>query len=383
LDAACHIGSDGQLHQFSWLPQSRFSDQFLQLFLLLIIPPLMNAFSDIGEILTSFLDSLPWPALLLSEQGEVTFINKQLRQRKSIQGVTSDTRLERLFPEYYGALQSTHPWLVTQDADLVNSQTGAHEQLCLRRLPLGACLIVAEHPQARGFDLGSAQTARLASLGFMVAGVCHEVANPLTAIHSMVQLLQSSTPLAPETLKRGLENIASNVRRLLNISKKLNDFSRSGTEDASLLHLDQPLAEALQNARQDAQFRDIEVEHQAAPELWVMGNGDQLEQVFANIFLNAAQAMNGQGMLRVTSHKPNPLQVEVTIHDSGPGIAPGHLARLFEPFFTTKPTGQGTGLGLAICNEIIIEHGGSVRAENHPQGGACFLVTLPLHQYRS
>lgn len=343
----------------------------------------MNAFSDIGEILTSFLDSLPWPALLVNDQGEVTFINKELRQRKRIQGVIADTRLEQLFPDYYGALQGTQPWLATQDADITDPLSGARAQLCLRRLPLGACLIVSEHPHAREFDLGSAQTARLASLGFMVAGVCHEVANPLTAIHSMVQLLQSSTPLAPETLERGLENIAANVRRLLNISKKLNDFSRSGSEEMALLRLDQPLAEALQNARQDALFRDIQVEHRAAPDLWIMGNGDQLEQVFANIFLNAAQAMNGQGVLRVTSQTLNPLQVEVAIHDSGPGIAPGHLARLFEPFFTTKPAGQGTGLGLAICNEIVIEHGGSMRAENHPQGGACFHVTLPLHQYRS
>lgn len=342
----------------------------------------MNAFSDIGEILTSFLDSLPWPALLVNDQAEVTFINKELRQRKRIQGVIADTRLEQLFPDYYRALQGAQPWLVTQDADLVDPLSGAREQLCLRRLPLGACLIVSEHPQARGFDLGSAQTARLASLGFMVAGVCHEVANPLTAIHSMVQLLQSSTPLAPETLERGLENIAANVRRLLNISKKLNDFSRSGNEEMTLLRLDQPLAEALQNARQEVLFRDIEVEHRAAPDLWVMANGDQLEQVFANIFLNAAQAMHGQGVLRVVSQTLNPLQVEVAIHDSGPGIAPGHLARLFEPFFTTKPAGQGTGLGLAISNEIVIEHGGSMRAENHPLGGACFYVTLPLHQYR-
>lgn len=343
----------------------------------------MNAFSDIGEILTSFLDSLPWPALLANEQGEVTFINKELRRCKRIQGIITDTRLQQLFPDYYGALQGAQPWLASQDADFVNPHTGIRQQLCLRRLPLGACLIITEYPHAREFDLGSAQTARLASLGFMVAGVCHEVANPLTAIHSMVQLLQSSTLLAPETLERGLENIAANVRRLLNISKKLNDFSRSGSEDISLLRLDQPLAEALQNARQNVLFRDIQVEHHAAPEFWIMGNGDQLEQVFANIFLNAAQAMNGQGVLRIMPHKPNPLQIEVAIHDSGPGIAPGHLARLFEPFFTTKPAGQGTGLGLAICNEIIIEHGGSVRAENHSQGGACFYITLPLHQYRS
>src|SRR5918912_1598250 len=78
---------------------------------------------------------------------------------------------------------------------------------------------------AGDFALNEAQTARLAALGFMVAGVCHEVANPLTAVHSMVQLLQSR-PLPPETLERGLANIAANVQRVLAITRKLNDFSR-------------------------------------------------------------------------------------------------------------------------------------------------------------
>jgi two-component system NtrC family sensor kinase len=341
----------------------------------------MNAFSDIGEILTSFLDDLPWPALLVSETGQVTFINRELRLRRRIDGVISDTRLSQLFPEYYRALTGDTPWLTPQDADVVNADTAVRERVCVRRLPLGSCLIVSEPPRVREFDLRAAQTARLAALGFMVAGVCHEVANPLTAIHSMVQLLQSSTPLSREILERGLDNIATNVKRVLNISKRLNDFSRS-SEEMTLLRLDQPLAEALQNARQGGPFSEIEVVRNTQPELWILGNCDQLEQVFANIFLNAAQAMGGRGQLHITGRRSNLLQAEVAIRDSGPGIAPGHLQRLFEPFFTTKPAGQGTGLGLAICNEIVIEHGGSLRAENHAEGGACFYLTLPLHEGR-
>jgi two-component system NtrC family sensor kinase len=341
----------------------------------------MNAFSDIGEILTSFLDDLPWPALLVNEAGHVTFINRELRLRRRIDGVVTDTRLSRLFPEYYRALTGDTPWLTPQDADVVNVDTAARERVCVRRLPFGACLIVSEHPRVREFDLRAAQTARLAALGFMVAGVCHEVANPLTAIHSMVQLLQSSTPLSREILERGLDNIATNVKRVLNISKRLNDFSRR-SEELTLLRLDHPLSAALQNARQSGSFSEIEVVRDNQAELWILGNSDQLEQVFANIFLNAAQAMNGRGRLHITSRKFNPLQAEVAIRDSGPGIAPGHLQRLFEPFFTTKPAGQGTGLGLAICNEIVIEHGGSLRAENHAEGGACFYLTFPLHEGR-
>lgn len=233
------------------------------------------------------------------------------------------------------------------------------------------------HPPQPEPDLGDPQVARLASLGFMVAGVCHEVANPLTAVHSMVQLLQSSTPLSPETLASGLENIAANVQRVLNITRTLNDFSRAGATERARVAIDLPITSARQNALQHALFREVEIHITAAPELQVFAVADQIEQVFANILLNAAQAMNGAGCIHITSRRTDDKFVEVAMHDSGPGIAPGYLLRLLEPFFTTKPAGQGTGLGLAISNEIVMEHGGSLHVENHPQGGACVYVLLP------
>ena len=93
-----------------------------------------------------------------------------------------------------------------------------------------------------------------------------------------------------------------------------------------------------------------------------------------------AQAMDGAGTVTIESCRLTTGDACVSIRDTGPGIAPGHLARLFEPFFTTKPTGSGTGLGLAISNEIVLEHGGSLDAENYAAGGACFHVRLPLSE---
>lgn len=342
----------------------------------------MNALSDIGEILTSFFDELPWPALLLNEDGNVTFMNREMTARHRFAAPAVGIHLSELFPDYLRVLKGTPPWLTPQDVDAAPGRSGHSERICVRRLPLGSCLIVSEVWQPREVDPGGTQTARLAALGFMVAGVCHEVANPLTAIHSMTQLLQATRPLPPQTLERGLANISANVRRVLNITRKLNDFSRSGIEEKRPLRLEEPVLEALQNAQQDALFREIETTHRVDRELWIVGNSDQLEQVFANIFLNAAQAMCGRGRLLVSSRAPDQLHAEVSIRDTGPGIAPGHLPRLFEPFFTTKSPGLGTGLGLAISNEIVIEHGGSLRAENHPAGGACFHVVLPLYQRR-
>lgn len=226
-------------------------------------------------------------------------------------------------------------------------------------------------------DLDMAQTARLAALGFMVAGVCHEVANPLTAIHSMVQLLQSGS-LPPETLERGLANIAANVQRVLAIARKLNDFSRVGHAARCVIPVDEPVVEALANLRQDPLFRAIEIEHVRCPDVSVFGVREQLAQVYSNVLMNAAQAMEGRGRIAIEAKRAASDIAEVSIRDTGPGIAPGYLARLFEPFFSTKSPGRGTGLGLAISNEIVLEHGGTMRAENHPEGGACFRIALPL-----
>lgn len=342
----------------------------------------MNAFSDISDILASFIDGLPWPALLVSESGEVTFINHQMKAQGHLPAIQTGAHLSVVCPHFYSALQGTLPWLTPQDVDARNLQTGAQQRISVRRLPLGACMLITERTRVE-FDLGSAQTARLASLGFMVAGVCHEVSNPLTAIHSMVQLLQSSGSLQPDTLERGLNNIAANVQRVLNITRRLNDFSRSGIDQKTLLPVSQPVTEALQNTQQHALFHNIAVEQSVEPDLWIMGVADQLEQVIFNILLNAAQAMNGNGRILVAACAKKGARVEISVRDSGPGIAPGHLPRLLEPFFTTKPSGQGTGLGLAICNEIVAEHGGTLRADNHPGGGACFTVMLPAYERRA
>jgi two-component system NtrC family sensor kinase len=168
------------------------------------------------------------------------------------------------------------------------------------------------------------------------------------------------------------------VQRVLAITRKLNDFSRASQEARRVVAIDDPVVEALQSVRQDPLFRAIDIDHIRAPELRVACVRDQLAQVYANVLMNAAQAMEGRGQIVVEAKQVNDALAEIAIRDSGPGIAPGHLSRLFEPFFTTKASGHGTGLGLAISNEIVIEHGGAMRAENHPAGGACFHVLLPL-----
>jgi C4-dicarboxylate-specific signal transduction histidine kinase len=210
----------------------------------------------------------------------------------------------------------------------------------------------------------------------MVAGVCHEVSNPLAAIDSMVQILRSPRGTAPEMLERGLASISSNIARVLAITRTLTDFSRVREGARKSVALAQIVEETASLFRHRAGAPGVTVEVAVAPELAALAEPSQLEQVVFNVLLNAAQAMGGQGRVTVSGARRGD-RVSLAIRDEGPGIAPEHLGRIFEPFFTTKPEGAGTGLGLTISCEIVHELGGELRAENHPEGGACFVVELP------
>jgi C4-dicarboxylate-specific signal transduction histidine kinase len=222
----------------------------------------------------------------------------------------------------------------------------------------------------------NAQTQRLAALGFMVAGVCHEVSNPLAAVHSMLQILQSKRGVTPDTMEKGLASISANVARVLAITRKLGDFSRVGTDLPVPVYVDAAMEEALALLRHSSQGAGVQVTYREAPKARVLARPAMLQQVLFNIVQNAAQAMNGAGAIDAEARIED-RAVRIRIHDSGPGIADDLLPRVFEPFFTTKAPGEGTGLGLAISYEIAHELGGTIRASNHPQGGACFDVVLP------
>ena len=224
----------------------------------------------------------------------------------------------------------------------------------------------------------NAQTQRLASLGFMLAGVCHEVANPLSAVYSMVQILQSKRGVTPETLEKGLASIASNIARVLAITRKLGDYSRVTDEAPVPIAIDDAVESVSSLLRHTPCGHAIGFTYRGAPGIQVRARTGELQQVLFNVVLNSAQAMQDAGRIEIEARPGADGILRVSIRDTGPGIAPEHLARVFDPFFTTKVPGEGTGLGLAISYEIVHELGGTIHASNHPQGGACFEVALPI-----
>ena len=231
-------------------------------------------------------------------------------------------------------------------------------------------------PPAPEASPANAQTQRLASLGFMLASVCHEVSNPLAAISSMVQILQSKRGVTPETVDKGLASIASNIARVLAITKKLGDFSRVTGDAPAPVAIDDAVDAAAALLRHSPAGQGVGVDYAGAPGAAVLARPGQLQQVMFNIFLNAAQAMDGAGRIDARA-RTDGARIALSIRDAGPGLPAAHLGRIFDPFFTTKQPGEGTGLGLAISYEIVHELGGTLRASNHPSGGACFQLQLP------
>jgi signal transduction histidine kinase len=324
------------------------------------------------------LDSLPLPLILLDEGGDVMYCNCAMRGK--LPHASSGTSLRSVMPDYHAAFSGNlkHPRSVS-----VTRHCGAvslHERLVLSRSPLGTFLAVFDETEFVERASADAQSSRHASLGFMVAGVCHEVSNPLSAIHSMVQILQSKRAVSRETLDKGLANIAANIGRVLAITRKLGDYSRVGTEQPAPVGVDESVEEAASLLRHTSSGASVGFDYSGAPGVQVLARPGQLKQVVFNILLNAAQAMQGNGRIEALAAAGTDGRVVLNIRDDGPGILPQDLTHVFEPFFTTKPGGEGTGLGLAISFEIIHELGGSMCASNNPDRGACFRVELPLHR---
>jgi PAS domain S-box-containing protein len=227
---------------------------------------------------------------------------------------------------------------------------------------------------------------RLAALGTLLAGIAHEMNNPLSyvtlAIEEMSEALEVDADRLPlPQVKERLTEVRGGVQRVTSIVRQLRATSRPESEERGPVDLTAVIESALRVAQNQIRHRArLVVDREAVPPL--MGNAQRLEQVFLNLLVNATQALPDgcpDNEIRVRLGRLGEEQVVVEVRDNGPGIAPEVLPRIFDPFFTTKNVGVGMGLGLSICHGIVTDHGGSIAVEPRlPDGGACFRVTLPV-----
>jgi two-component system NtrC family sensor kinase len=219
---------------------------------------------------------------------------------------------------------------------------------------------------------------KLASVGRLAAGVAHEIGNPLAAILGLTELLRSSDFDAKQSAEF-LARIHGETERIHRIIRDLLDFSRRGPEDevtGQTADLAQVVADAVNLVRPQKESQQVEISVAIEPGLQrVLGPQHRLTQVVLNLLLNAVDALQGKGHVRIEAQRTE-TGCLLTVTDDGPGLAQQVLDHLFEPFTTTKPPGKGTGLGLAVCHALVEGMGGSITAANLPERGARFEVRL-------
>ena len=252
---------------------------------------------------------------------------------------------------------------------------------------------------------------KMSSLGRLVAGVAHELNNPISFVLGNVHALNRYTTRLRQYLdavhadaalgknpalmalaqKLRIEHILDDLpslmdgtiegaQRTASIVDGLKRFSALDSETMEVVDVNGVIERAIHWVRTGMKL-DFDVELQACPGCVVPGNAGQLLQVLMNLIQNAYDAASAQPgvspVLKIDAKRESNALV-ITLHDNGPGIAPQAMSSIFEPFFTTKPVGKGTGLGLSISYGIIERHGGTLAARNHPQGGAEFVLRLPV-----
>jgi signal transduction histidine kinase len=237
------------------------------------------------------------------------------------------------------------------------------------------------------------QSDKMKSLGQLVAGVAHELNNPIGFVHANLQLLdeyieklarasvdgdEAAAVKAREAIGKLLSRSREGTERVKQIVMDLRTFSRTDQAELSNADLHEEIDRTI--ALMEPRLKNgIEVKREYGDIPQVRCYPGQLNQVFLNLLMNACDALDGQGGGAITIRsRRTDLGVLLEFQDDGPGIPPDVLSRIFDPFFTTKPIGIGTGLGLSLSHGIVERHGGRFTAESPPGGGALFSIELPL-----
>ena len=223
------------------------------------------------------------------------------------------------------------------------------------------------------------QAAKLSALGELVAGVAHELNNPLTVLVGASDILEQQ---APDDLKEYARMIRESTDAARHIVRGLLTFGRQMPLERRHVMLDELIEKVLALTAADLRIESVKIDRDMEPGLPpVWADGNQLQQVLVNLVTNAKQAMaelpEGNRRLRVTTRSYGTDRVLITVEDTGPGIPADVLPKIFDPFVTTKGS-AGTGLGLSISYGIIREHGGHITADSRPGEGAAFTIDLPV-----
>ena len=348
------------------------------------------------EFARRLVDSFPDLILVLDTNSRYTFISPRCRD---VLGYELDDARDMQFggrthPEDLPALMTLYRDIIAGQQSYSSMEVRVrHKQGDWRRILFNFSPLFDENNQIEGVVLSGRdvtdlkrleeqliQAEKLAAMGQMLAGVAHELNNPLTAILGVTELVREREGL-DDSMKRQLDLTHRQARRAARIVQNLLEFSRPASPQKKPIDLNSIIERTLQLHEHSLRRNHIAVDFTPRTDLpAVVGDSNQLIQVLLNLITNAEQAIrevreSGRVQIRLGSSGGN---VMITVQDDGVGISPETLPRLFDPFFTTKRPGGGTGLGLSICLSIIREHGGNIQAEPLPGGGSAFRIYLPV-----
>jgi len=226
------------------------------------------------------------------------------------------------------------------------------------------------------------QHEKMVAMGQMAAGVTHEIANPLSSMDSLLQLLQRK----PEKLRpEAVQTLREQIARINQIIQQMKTFAHPTDAQQQTADLNEIVEQSLHMVRFDARLKNVTIVRDLSPNAGSLRLLPQaLQQVMVNLIINALDAMvqTPEPRLGIRTARHEGCCI-VEVDDNGIGISPEHMGRLFEPFFTTKPVGKGTGLGLSISYSLIQKQGGSISVRSHVGSGTSFTIRLPLQDGRS
>ena len=349
---------------------------------------------------SKIIDSLPLGLYVIDRDYMIQAWNR--KREMGDQGVVRDEALGRhvfevLHRQPRGLLKSEFDSVFRtgkiEQMEAQSSSSGEQRHYRITKVPMRLYDDEITHVITIGEDLTDWKTAqgqvthaeKLAAIGQLAAGVMHELNNPLATIGACVEAVTVRSDELDDSVRSSMEEylriIDSELGRCQAIIDGLLDFSRPKTRTMRSEPVKQIVEDALFLVKHHDRFKRIQLVRQLDEDLpEITANREQLIQVFLALMLNSIDAMEGMGVLTVTTALADGHDggVVISFEDTGMGIPRDDLAKIFEPFFTTKQPGRGTGLGLSICYGIVQQHGGIIRAESTMGQGSIFTVHLPL-----
>ena len=221
------------------------------------------------------------------------------------------------------------------------------------------------------------QAEKLAAIGLMSAGIAHEINNPLGNIFGYAKLLLKDDNLS-ELQREKLAIIAEQAQKGSGVVQGLLDYSRQTASHRETVSINSIIEGVVKLLAPQAEKSKITIVPLLSDIPVITADPRQIEQVLFNLMVNAMQAIDTSGMIRVETVMSDSKHIEIRVKDTGPGVPEDMQCKIFDPFFTTKPVGKGTGLGLSVCVGLIRDHGGSIDVISEAGEGATFIVRLPI-----